>query len=336
MNQPTLLGRPASASGGTVPRAAHSRQPIDATRRPILLTGAHRSGTTWLGRMLAGSNEVGLIEEPFNRKWRREGVLAADIDYWFQYVCEENAAAFRPALADTLAFRYQWRREIRRLRSVRDGGRMLRDMARFSYHRWRGSRPLMRDPIAVFSTDWLSSAFDMDVVVLIRHPAAFANSLKRRGWRFDFRNFLGQPLLLRDLAQPFEADIRAQVDRPGDIIEQAGLLWRIIYSTIADYQQKGRPWVFVRHEDLSRSPIEGYAQLFARLGLAYTDACQRRIRRYAHARGVKRSPDRTHQLRRESAAVTTEWKGELTEADIGRLRASLAGADHLFYAERDW
>ena len=34
--------------------------------KPILLTGSNRSGTTWTGKMIASSDEVFYVEEPFN------------------------------------------------------------------------------------------------------------------------------------------------------------------------------------------------------------------------------------------------------------------------------
>ena len=36
------------------------------TARPILVTGSHRSGSTWLGQMIGASDAVGYIHEPFN------------------------------------------------------------------------------------------------------------------------------------------------------------------------------------------------------------------------------------------------------------------------------
>jgi hypothetical protein len=43
---------------------------------PILVTGAHRTGTTWVGKMLAASPQVAYISEPLN-VWHRPGVLRA-------------------------------------------------------------------------------------------------------------------------------------------------------------------------------------------------------------------------------------------------------------------
>ena len=43
--------------------------------KPILVTGSHRSGTTWVGKMLAATGSVGYIHEPFNLK-NRPGICS--------------------------------------------------------------------------------------------------------------------------------------------------------------------------------------------------------------------------------------------------------------------
>jgi len=35
-------------------------------QKPILVTGSHRSGTTWAGKMISACPNVGYIHEPFN------------------------------------------------------------------------------------------------------------------------------------------------------------------------------------------------------------------------------------------------------------------------------
>lgn len=63
-----------------------------STTQPILVTGAHRSGTTWVGKMLAGS-QVAYISEPLN-VLHRPGVLCAKVKHWYQYVCDDNEAEY--------------------------------------------------------------------------------------------------------------------------------------------------------------------------------------------------------------------------------------------------
>ena len=75
-------------------------------RRPILVTGSHRSGSSWVGQMISLSPRVGYIHEPFALHHHR-GVCAMEVPYWFLDVTPDNAAAFRPYLQETLRFRYR-------------------------------------------------------------------------------------------------------------------------------------------------------------------------------------------------------------------------------------
>jgi hypothetical protein len=54
-------------------------------------------------------------------------------------------------MRDALAFRYRPLAEARALRTAKDAGRMMRDMARSSRLRRAGAIALCKDPIAVFS-----------------------------------------------------------------------------------------------------------------------------------------------------------------------------------------
>jgi LPS sulfotransferase NodH len=45
-------------------RNSEDRAPVRVQQRPILVTGAHRSGTTWVGKMLALAAGTGYAHEP--------------------------------------------------------------------------------------------------------------------------------------------------------------------------------------------------------------------------------------------------------------------------------
>src|ERR671936_363975 len=95
--------------------------------RSILVTGSHRSGTGWVGQVLAASPEaVGYVWEPFS-VLHRPGTCAARFERWFPYVCAENDAAVRGPVADMLAWRYAAGAELAALRGPKDVARMGRD-----------------------------------------------------------------------------------------------------------------------------------------------------------------------------------------------------------------
>jgi hypothetical protein len=303
-------------------------------QRPILVTGAHRSGTTWVGTMLALSPRVGHIHEPFSPV-TAPGISSAPFDRFFVYVTEENEGPYLEPLRRTMEFRYGVRRQLGAIRSPRELARSARDFGSFAASRARRSRPLLKDPIAVFSSEWLATRFDAQVIALIRHPAAFASSLKRLGWSHDFRGFLDQPLLLRDHLGPFEAEIRDFAERERDAIDQAILLWRLIYSTVATFRERHPGWTFVRHEDLSRAPVPGFEALFATLGVELDDGIRERIAAHSAA-GNPAELRRAHDVTLDSAANVASWKRRLEPAEVERIRAGVADVAPAFYPDEDW
>jgi hypothetical protein len=91
------------------------------------------------------------------------------VPYWFTYVTEENASAFRPAIDKTLRFSYSPLAELRAARRPRHLARLVMDGGHFLKYRLLRCRPLLKDPLALFSAGWLASEYDMDVVLLVRH-----------------------------------------------------------------------------------------------------------------------------------------------------------------------
>ncbi|MGH2540831.1 MAG: sulfotransferase, partial [Actinomycetota bacterium] len=166
--------------------------------RPILVTGSHRSGTGWVARVLSGSpSPVHYLWEPFS-VLTRPGICAARFRVWFPYLSVENEEAYLAPVGDTVALRYNLSAELRSLRSPKDVARMLRDRRAMQGAAQAGARALLKDPIALFSAEWLVDRFDAEPIVLIRHPAAFASSIVQHGWRHPLGDFLAQPLLMRD------------------------------------------------------------------------------------------------------------------------------------------
>src|SRR6185295_12406151 len=201
------------------------------------------------GKMLAADSETAYISEPLN-VLHRPGVFRARVNHWYQYICDENEHEYLSAFRDLLEFDYHLMDEIRSLRSRRDFLRMGRDFMLFYNALMRGQRALLKDPFAVFSIPWFANKLNCKVVVTARHPAAFASSLQRLNWSFDFSDFMDQPLLMRDHLEPYRGEMSAiQMD---DVIGQAALLWKMIYSVVHKFNEMNPEWLVVRHEDLSR------------------------------------------------------------------------------------
>jgi hypothetical protein len=301
--------------------------------QPLLVTGAHRTGTTWVGKMLAAGG-FAYVSEPLN-VLHRPGLMSAPVLHWYAYITKENEAEYLPAFQKTLALRYGLLAEIKALKSRRDLLRMGRDLGIFLRGRITRQLALIKDPFAVFSLPWFIERLNCRVVVTVRHPAAFASSLKRLHWPFDFSNLLEQPLLMRDHLEPFRADMeRMPAD---DIIGQSALLWRMIYRVVHATVERVPSVIVLRHEDLSRDPQTGYARAFESLGLAYTAKVQETIRNSSSSENpAELSRRKVHSVKLDSRANLENWKKRLSPDEIARIRDLTEDVASLFYADVNW
>lgn len=306
--------------------AVGAARPAGAARgeRPILVTGSHRSGTTWVATMLALAPGTFLVpKEPFNPNPRDYG-LDGLARHWFAYAPglpqDAAARAYRRVLHGRTV------RVLRRRRLVPDAMRYLRP--------WSRPRLVVHDPTAALSSEWLARRFDMAVLVLVRHPAAFAASLCRMGWDFDFANLVDQELLLRDHLAEFEDELRRP---PADLVGRAALLWCCLYTVLLRFADRNPDWVLRTHESLSHDPLVGFGDLYRRLGLRWTRGVETGIREHTAPSNPVRAPEGvTHQLRRNSAANVRVWTKLLTPAEVHAVRVRTEELAARFYSDEDW
>jgi Sulfotransferase family len=318
--------------------AAEAPRPGAAGRGPLLVTGMPRTATSWVGKMLEASGRYVYVNEPLSPHHppgRSPGVLRAEVVGAYQYVSEDNEAAWLPAFHDTVRLRYRPLAELRRNRSPYDLARMVKYLAGFTAGRLRGRRALLDDPYAVFAAPWLARRLGCQVVVTVRDPAAVVWSYRRLGWTPNLVELLAQPALVRDWLAPFRAEAEAAARRPDDLVGQVSLLWRMIYATVAAYRDQVAGLQVVRHEDLSRDPPAQFAVLYDRLGLPF----DRRARRAVEASSSGRDRHATHRWSLslggvsktgarplDSRAYMDAWRERLAPQEVARVRELTADA----------
>jgi hypothetical protein len=302
---------------------------------PILVTGSQRSGTTWIGRVLAFSPKVAYLHEPFHVQYWPNW-LSVRLPHLFMYICEDNGHLYERPIGHVLSFRYPIH-NVLFARRFMDGAHMVAQFHRSLWYRLLRMRPLLKDPIALMSAEWLAQRFDSQVVAMIRHPAAFASSIKRMGWQFDFRSWRDQPLLLRDLIGPYGDSIREFGEREHDIIDQAILMWNVFHFVIDGYRKRHPDWVFLRHEDMCEEPLEGFRDLYKRLDLVWDHVVEEAIVRYSSDEKRKEVPTYLHSsVLRNSRAARWTWTRRLTQEELERIRQGTAEVAKSFYGDEDW
>ena len=292
----------------------------------ILITGSHRSGSTWVGRILSSSSEFVYVDEPFNiGKDHKNSPFKNQFEYLDGKSPSEQSEARKylnsfHSLSAGITFS-----KISKIRSLKQGRRFLSDINSRITRRY-----IYKDPLALMSAEWIHQTYGWKVVILVRHPAAFVASLKVKDWQFYFHYFLNQPTLINKHLAAYEDDIREYTrDRP-DIIKQGILLWNILYTMVLYYKEKyGDQWYFVKHEDLSVKPREEFQKLYEFLDIEFDDGAIGQIEESTSA-------TKNSLLKRDSKQNIKTWKERLTKEEIELIYAETKDVWKHYYTEDDW
>ena len=299
---------------------------IDQTN--ILITGSHRSGSTWTGKMIALSNETGYVHEPMNH---RMTTMNPPFDHWFDYVDTElSDGPHLKRLLDymnvvsTQSFKSFFRR-LGYCRKPRSVAKLVRE---YLSNRNR-NRLVIKDPIAIFQAEWFYKTLNTKNVVLIRHPAAFISSLKNVDFRFDFDHFTKQPLLMERF-KDYESEINEIRGRESTIVEQGIILWNLFHDKILEYQTKyEKEWYFIKYEDLATDPVLEFEKIYSYLSIPYSEEVRNEIARNTsviHSGGIKG----------QKTSNTKKWRSLLSDQEIASIKAGTASVCSHFYSESDW
>ncbi len=302
---------------------------------PLLVTGLPRSGTSWVGKMLESSGEVVYVNEPMNPAHppgRSPGVLDAEVEHRFQYVCADNELDWLRAFGHTLALRFRPVREVRRNHRPYDLARAAKYAWSFTAGRVRGRRPLLDDPYALTSTPWLVDRLGVTAVVLVRDPVSLASSWRKLGWHVDPGELLAQPLLVRDYLGPYEDQLASYAGEAGrrDKVGATAALWRATTSLLLDVAGSRPGVVLRRYESLAGDPMTEFDALYERLGLTWSAQAAARVdaatsgSNASPSRGfawsLRGGPSRTAYRPMDSRATLASGGSALEPEEVARVR----------------
>ena len=303
---------------------ADAGQPAAAdSRRPIIVTGCPRSGTTFVGKVIGQSPEVFYIYEPFND----EAPHHLRLPERFIALDEESGAAFRPAIDELIALGRpvtRWGKALRGAVECRAGEPDLagRLAARaLAYRRdsfGKARRVCIKDPLAFFAAEWMADTYDAQVVVMLRHPAGVISSYLALDWPSEMRAIAGCdiPVANRDLAREvaeFRPDEHSALD---------GLLlqWRMFAMATLEMKKRRPDWIFLIHDRLCLEPEASMRDMFMRLDLDFSDDIAGRLRRDTTASArVGAAGHVQHRHSRDSRALVEDWRERLDPAVAARI-----------------
>jgi hypothetical protein len=299
--------------------------------KPILVTGSHRSGTTWIGRTISQHAGVRYVHEPFNVDYPNKD-MGLELDTWFSRYQSSNQkekiyTSFNNLLKSSPL---EYAVEVCKKTGINAKTPMLFGK-HFLSELFARPRILVKDPIALLSAGWLYETYDFQVIVMIRNPFAFVGSLKIAGWDFDFENLRKQKGLmagpLNQFAEKVESMCAGRDDH--DLIDRAALLWNILHFVILEYQSKYQ-WLFVKHEDISINPESGFRQIFDYLGLEMNSKILKYIESYTTQKYPEAATSTNYQPRDSKLCLHT-WKNRLSDEEIERVNTATSDIASIIY-----
>ncbi len=294
-------------------------------KKHILITGSHRSGSTWTGKVLSQAENVRYIFEPFNIDFRKD----TPVKYWFNYVSGKSKLEKDEIKEYLKSFYSPLQKSLVKNALIKGKNNSRKENLKEIIKRATNTF-LFKDPLALLAAEWIYKEFDWKILVLIRHPAAFIASIKEKNWTFDFNHFLNQDVLMETLLHPFKKDIIEYSSNEKDIISQGILLWNCLHYIISLYHKDYRDeWLFIKHEDLSLAPEKEFKYIFETFHLPYTPHVKEYI--------VQTTTAKTNtNLERNSRNNIKAWKNKLSENDIEKIKKETKSVWVKFYNEDDW
>lgn len=288
----------------------------------IIVTGMPRGGTTVVGQMMALGWRTATFHEPLNAD---AGIV--DVNAYFDVIdlppSERNIARVDTIIRKItelhdLRFKSgMFMRDVgfRRVIKFFVGGRILLSWRLLRLNFFRNA-VIWKDPFAALITGRASREHRISVVVTIRNPWAVAASFKRMSWGMSLDGLASATQSISTLSTPSQY---WSLDKE-DPVANAAALWVMVYAKVLSdidlSPDQNANIHLVDLETLVADPVNGYEELYKKVGLQWTPGISRKIAR--HYRTASNSGSnlprsgRAHDTKRDPASLNTYWEKVLT------------------------
>lgn len=304
----------------------------DSRSEPVVVTGAHRSGTTLLGQIASRAVGTWTVWEPFNRHW---GLAAVTVAYPY---LRSGSAPTEPvdALSRYLSTgRGRWsakhasgRRDLAPLRAAAKTTRRWVD-----WRRHLGAVAVIKDPFLLLALDAVQPRITpRPIVVSIRHPCSWLLSLRRMNWPAgpELNSLIAQSALYEEhLSRILPRKDWTEVDD----LEAGARAWACLHHMLNVQVRAGANVFVVPMESFGRDPATTIESIYRATSLRPGTPPSALAAEYATAEMVTPDAGTRHLLQRNSRLLSDAWKTKLTTAEIARVRSLTEGVYGTFYAE---
>ncbi len=286
--------------------------------KPLIICGLHRSGTTFVGKILQQADVV-VVHEPLNEDFGMQGILVA-----YPFV-EGKKDKYSTLIDDALNMKRAWNKDttyikakgFRRILYQLLGGRSGVRWEALRLRKALGILPeklCFKDPFMSLATPYLVQQHDVKVLCMVRHPAAIHSSTEKQDWRFDIQNLRKQS----NLIDQYAADIS---DKHWDMAEEyaaasIAILWKLmIRINFQLAKQAPNNVLLLTHEDLCLDAQKSTNKIFKHFNLPVSNFVQTFVTEHSEGSQAESKLGKVHDFQRDSKALVNVWKKHINAKD---------------------
>lgn len=287
----------------------------------FIITGLHRSGTTYVGEMLRQAG-ITVVHEPLNEQY---GVCSVPAAYPF---VNDARGEFASLVDRIISFNISWNRSKVVLRKCRRcDGIIYWTMGGRSYWLWNvlkirhrlrllPQQICWKDPFVSLATPYLINQHCAKVVLMVRHPAAIYYSTKKQSWCFDIENLQRQSELITQYGHDIPQE-HWDLARKHHVASIA-LLWRMMIKV--NKPLVGTDLLMVKHEDLCMQPELITRQIFGHFGVPFSDIIQAFVVSNSEGANPESLNGRVHDFKRDSKSLPDVWRKHISQEELDIIR----------------
>jgi hypothetical protein len=257
----------------------------------ILLMSYPRSGSSWIGSILSLSPDITYLREPINQsfqyKFGRETVVDTIIDpdidsttlHWYSRFSDQAFAGIPPKNIPNV------------IDTIDD----------FAIH-YRSRKSLLLKEVNPLATNLFVRRYSPKVVLILRHPAAIADSFARMGWL-------------------------------GDNFEEFGYIYGVHLNKAVESSKRLNP-LLIFFEELATDPFFHFPTLFSSLNVSPPANLSEILEEFCEKQNTSQDP---YEVRRVSRNEVYKWRQSLRQADIEAVKRGFFRSPLEYYrAEMEW
>lgn len=308
----------------------------------IMISGARRSGTTFVGKVMSKQQESAYFFEPFNKD---QGAKYLP-NLWYPCLNENNIDEYLSRTLDEIygeqrvsykvslyGENYVWW-DLNRLDLIKNlftnfsNEKILMRLARilfknrsnFEYYKYKLSSNIKniiyKDPLASLSTELLTNRYHIKNIIMLRHPYSYYYSMKKQGWGANpYENFFSQPEILEKHYRMVDHYLK----KYGSSIEIFSLIeYLVVYSQLLKHRGD-KNYLFVKHEDLAQEPILTFEKIFKFSHIPFSKKVKDYI--YKNTNSSNKSDTKVvSNTKRDSKSLLKNWQGKLNDKELSIIK----------------